>query len=131
VVDAYGLHRIALAELPAQIVGGDELPEPWVERGDVVVLEVDLDEGFPVVIALLDFDPVEHVAGEIEVAGDTDSREIARDIARPVEQEAVPVREGRAVELDAGLLFEVRRAKQLPLEVVRPPVQRTDDVLRV
>ena len=50
VVDADRLHRVAVAELPAEVVGRDELTQPRVERADVVVLE-DLDEGLPVVRA--------------------------------------------------------------------------------
>ena len=73
---ADGLHRVVLAELPAQVVAGDELPEPRVERADVVVLEVDLDEGLPVVVALVQLHVVEHVAGEVEVG--------ARAAAAPV-----------------------------------------------
>jgi hypothetical protein len=38
-----------------------------VEGADVVVLQIDLDEGLPVVVALVQFDAVEHVAGEVEV----------------------------------------------------------------
>jgi hypothetical protein len=41
------------AELPAQVLAGDELAEPRMEWRDVVVLEVDLDEGLPVVLALV------------------------------------------------------------------------------
>ena len=131
VLDADGLHRVALGELPTQVIGGDELAQPRVERADMIILQIDLDEAFPVVLALVDLDPVEHVARKVEVLGDADTRELARDVAWPVEQQPVPVGKRRAVELDAGLLFEMRRAEQRAFEVVSPAVHRTHDVLGV
>ena len=61
-----------------------------MERADVIVLEVDFDEGFPVVIAIVDLDPVQHVARKIEVMN-AERREILPHVALAVEQEAVPV----------------------------------------
>src|SRR6266487_6141620 len=120
VVDSNRLYRIALGELPAQIRSGHELPKPRVKRRNVVVLEIHLDEGLPVVGALLDLDPVEHVAGEVEIRGDTDAGQITRDIARTVEQQAVPALQRRARQLGARLLVEVRRTEERALEVVGP-----------
>ena len=98
----------------SQVVAGDEVAEARMERLDVVVLEVDLDEGLPVVVALVDLDAVEHVAREVEVAH-AERREVARDVARAVEQQAVPVLQRRAAEVEARLVGEVRRAEQLAL----------------
>ena len=55
----------------------------------------------------------------------------AAHVARPVEQEAVPVLDRRAAEVQAGLVGEVRRAQQLALEVVGPAMDGADDVPRI
>src|SRR5437867_12096520 len=129
VVDADRLHRVALGELPAQIVGGDELAQSRMERTDMVILEIDLDEALPVVLALVDLDPVEDVARKVEVLGHADAGELARDVAWPVEQQPVPVGKRSTVELDTRLLVEMRRAEEPAVEVVSPAVHRADDVL--
>ena len=116
-------------ELPHQIVAGDELAEPGMERADVIVLEIDLDERLPVVGAVVQLDPVEHVAGEVERLSGQPA-EVLRDVALPVEQQAVPALHRCAGEARARLLGELRRAEQLTLEVVGPTVHRTDDVRR-
>jgi hypothetical protein len=101
-----------------------------MEGHDVVVLEVDLDEGLPVDGVLVDAGAVIVVAGEVEVALQRGAREIDRDIAAAVEQQPVPVLERRLREVEAGVPREVRCAEQLARRVVRPAVQRADDVLR-
>ena len=55
-----------------------------MERADVVVLEVDLDEGLPVVVALVQHDAVEHVAGEVEVGARAEPRQLGGDVAAVV-----------------------------------------------
>ena len=65
--DADRLQRRPRREFPLEIVARDKSAEPRMERADVIVLEVDFDEGFPVVIAIVDLDPVQHVARKIEV----------------------------------------------------------------
>ena len=129
-VDADGLQRRPGSELPLEVLAGDELAEPRVERDDVVVLEVDLDERLPVVVALVQLDAVEQVAREVELAR-RQPGEVLRDVARAVEQQAVPVLDRRAAEVEARLVGEMRRAEQLALEVVGPAVDRADDVGRV
>ncbi len=56
-----------------------------MEGADVVVLEVDLDEGLPVVVALVQLDAVERVAAEVEVG----ARAQAGHVGRHVEAAAV------------------------------------------
>jgi len=56
---------------------------------------------------------------------------IARDVARAVEQQPLPVGKRGAAELRARLVREVRRAEKLALQVVGPAMDRADDVLRV
>jgi hypothetical protein len=122
------------AELPAQVLAGDELTEAGVERGDVVVLEVDLDEGLPVVVALVQLDAVERVAGEVELVRGADAGELGGDVAarrgpaRPFEQHAVPGLQRELLQVAAGILGEVGRPDQLAAQAVGPAVQRADDV---
>jgi hypothetical protein len=96
----------------------------------VIVLEIDLDERLPVVTAFVQLDVVQQVPGEVEVA-EREPRQITRDVARTVEQQAFPVLHRRAAEVLARLVGEMRRAEQLALQVVRPAVDRADDVRRV
>ena len=102
-----------------------------MERHDVVVLEVDLDEGLPVVIALVDLDAIEHVAGEIEVARALSSARSRRDVARPSNSRPFQLCSGVRPQVEARLVGEMRRAEQLALQVVGPAVDRADDVPRV
>src|SRR5439155_12079795 len=81
--------------------------------------------------ALLDLDPVEHVTREVEVGGDAQAREIAFDVALALEQQAVPALQGRVVKFYARLVLEQRRTHQPALEIVRPAMDRADDVRRV
>ena len=127
-VDADRLHRVPLAELPAQVVARDEAAQPRVERDHVVVLEVDLDEGLPVVVALVDLDVIEQVAREVELRDRIEAGEIARHVARALEEHAAPVLQGRTAEVSARTLLEVRRPEQLAGEIVGPAVQRAHDV---
>jgi hypothetical protein len=82
---------------------------------DVVVLEVDLDEGLPVVVAFLDFDPVEHMVREVERIR-RECCEVAMDVALTVEQEAMPVGERRPAQMQAWVVGEMRRAEELALQ---------------
>jgi hypothetical protein len=62
-----------------------------MEGLDVVVLQIDLDEGLPVVVALVHFGVVEQVAGEIQVARHAQVLELVGDVdAVVLEQQAVP-----------------------------------------
>ena len=99
-----------------------------MEGRNVIVLEIHLDEGLPVVVARLDLDPIEHVAREVEVAGCAHALQVACNVALALEQQAVPVLQGRVGELHARLVLEQRRAHQATLEIVRPAMDGTDDV---
>ncbi len=128
---AHGLHGVVLLELPAQVVAGDEVAQPRVERAHVVVLQIDLDEGLPVVVALVQLDLVEHVAVERKLRERAHAGEVGGDVAAVVlEEEAVPLAQRIVVQVQAGIVREVRRAQQLPPGRVRPAVQRADDVAR-
>ena len=104
-----------------------------MKRRDVVVLQIDLDEGFPVVIAGVLLDATERVVVEIELIGHTHLGQIARDLrfATAFEQHAVPALYRRLVQVQAGIIGKMRRAEQFACAVVGPAVQRADDILRV
>ena len=67
-MDADGLHRPPVAELPVEVVAFDELAQAGMEGLDMVVLEINLDEALPVIGALMDLDVVEHIARKVELA---------------------------------------------------------------
>ena len=118
------------AELPAQVVAGDEAAQPGVEGADVVVLEVDLDEGLPVVVALVHLDAVEHMAAEVQRGGDAAVAQRRTHVAPAVvEQQPLPAMHRPAVQVQARLGLEMRRADQLAVQAVGPAVDRADDVL--
>ncbi len=125
------LHREIGSVVDREVVAVGEVAEPGMEVVDVVDLEVGLDEGLPVDVVFVHAHRVEHVAAEVPVGAGGDLGEVLRGVARPGEQQAVPVAERRGVQLHARLLFEARRAEQLALQVVGPAVHRADDVLGV
>jgi len=138
VLHAHGLHRILGLEGPAQVVAGHEMTQPGVERHHVVVLEVHLDEGFPVVVALVQLHMPKHHALEVELADLLEASQVGADVAPVVlEQQAVPLAQRVALQVQAGVVRKVRCAQQLAkalprlgraAAVVGPAVQRADDV---
>ncbi len=98
-----------------------------MERHHVIVLEVDLDEGFPVARIFVDLHAVEHVARKIQIALDAQCRKVARHVALAVEQQAVPVLQRRASEVETGVVREMRRAEQFAVEPVGPAMDRAHD----
>jgi hypothetical protein len=126
---------VVAAEFPAQVVARDELAQPRVERADVIVLEVDLDEGLPVVVALVQVGAIEDVPVEVEHAarGSCQAAAAAEVVgdsppAAVLEQQAMPALQRVAAQVQARVVLEVRRAGQAAFEVVGPAVQRADDV---
>jgi hypothetical protein len=89
--------------------------------------QVDLDEGLPVEVVLDHVDLVQHVAGEVELARHAQPGEVGGDVAVPVEEQAVPLLQLLARQVEAGLLLERGRAQQLAAAVVGPAVQRAGD----
>jgi hypothetical protein len=122
---------VLLAVVDAEVLAIGEVTQPRVVEVDVVDLEVGLDEGLPVDVVLVGAHRVEDVAAEVPVGHGGDAREVFARVARPGEEQAVPVDERRRMQLDAGALRKMRRAEQLALEIVGPAVQRADDVLDV
>ncbi len=97
----------------------------------MIVLEIHLDEGLPVVVALVQFDMIELVAFKTEFARDLHAREVCVGRARPLEQQALPVLQFLLGKIEAGIGRKMRRADKLAARVVGPAMDRTDDVLRI
>ena len=131
-----GLHRVVLFELPLQVFAADKATQAGVKRPHVVVLQVDLDEGFPVVVALVQFDPIEHKAGEVEFGARPHAGQIGLDVATVVlKQQAIPFPQRVVVEVQAGILREMGRTEQQPGPLcggaaVGPAVQRAHHIAR-
>src|SRR3954464_13039016 len=98
-----------------------------MKRHDMIVLEINLDERFPVASVFVDLHAIEHVAREVEVALDAQGCEVACYVAFAVEEQAVPVLQWRAAEVEAGIAGEMRRAEQLAIKTIRPAVNWADD----
>ena len=104
----------------------------------MVVFQIDLDEGLPVVVALVQLDPVERVAAEVEVGPRPQASQVGRHVAAAavavlLEEQAVPLFQRVIVQVEAGVLREVRGADQFASGArvggcIGPAVQRTDDV---
>ena len=136
VPDAHRLYRILGLEFPCQVVAGHEVAQARVEGRDVVVLQVDLDEGLPVVGAGVQLDVPEHHALEIQRGRGSHARQVGGDVAAVVlEQQAVPLAQRVALQVQAGVLSKVRSTQQaaetalgILAAVVGPAVQWTDDI---
>jgi len=66
-MDTNGLYRKPRAEFPGEIVTRNKLSKSRVERYNVVVLQIDLDKGLPVVGALVNLDVVKAIIFKVEV----------------------------------------------------------------
>jgi predicted amino acid racemase len=64
---ANALHAVVLSELPGQIITRDKVAQARMKRGHMIIFKVDLDEGFPVVIALVHFNVIEHIVRKIKL----------------------------------------------------------------
>src|SRR5205814_935417 len=108
-------------------IAGDEAPEAGMERADVIVLEIDLDEGLPVERILDELDLVEEIALEVELLRDTELREIARHVALAVEEHAVPFLQILARQVETGEVGKLGRAEMPAFGAIAPAMQRARD----
>ena len=109
---AHGLHRKMFAHLPLQIFTGDKVAQSGMERADMVVLEVNLDKGFPVVVAYVHFHMVERVAREIELLVRAECCHVGSDITSVgLEQHAVPFLERVVLQVQARIVLKMRRTQ--------------------
>ena len=126
---AHGLHRIVAAKLPCQIVTGHEIAQAGVEGRHVVVLQINLDEGLPVVVAFVQLHVVEHKAVKRKLRGHGHVRQVGPHVAAVVfKQQAVPLAQAVVVQAQARVLRKVRRTQQLAAGAVSPAVYGADDV---
>ena len=126
---ADSLYRVMLREFPLQVVGCDKAAQTGVKRPDVVVLQVHLDKGFPVVIALVQVHFVQLVAGKVQVGVGAELGHLGRNVPAIVfKHQPVPAGSFVAVQIKARVNFKVRGTDQLARGVVGPAVQRADDV---
>src|SRR5688572_4253331 len=128
VLDSAPLHAVPLAELPIEIRYVDKVPEARMIRLDVVILEIDLDEGFPVARVFVGLHPVKHESRKIELMRKAKRGEIETDVAAPREQQPVPAGEWRPGKVEAGITGKMRCAEKLAAQVVRPAMERADDI---
>ena len=120
---ANGLYRILALELPLQVVRGDERAQPGVKRADVIVLQVDLNKRFPVVVALVQVHLIKLVARKIKVWHDAERCHFACNVSPGVfKNQSIPGGGGVAIEVQAGVNFKVGRPNQLARCVVCPAV---------
>ena len=135
------LHGVVLAKFPLQVVAGHKLAESGVEGPHVVVLQVHLDKGLPVVIALVHLDFIEHVALKVQVGARPHVSELLRNV-HPIgfKQESIPLLQGVVVQVEARVVGEVgrtyERAHLLGIgrgvcAAVGPAVQWTDDIAAI
>ena len=62
---ANGLHTVIFAEFPTQIITSDKAAEARMERLNMIIFQINFNESFPVVIAFMNFNMIEHIASEI------------------------------------------------------------------
>jgi hypothetical protein len=46
------------AKLPMEVFAGNELTQAWMEGDDMIILKINLNKGFPVVVAFMHFNMV-------------------------------------------------------------------------
>ena len=133
----YGLHRVVFLEFPAQVVTGHKLAQTRVEGPYVVVLQVDLDKSFPVVVALVHFHMVQHKSIKTQGIARAHAGKVCGHIAAVAfKQEAVPFLQGVVVQVEAGVGSKVGRADKLAggqaalmiASAVSPAVQGANDI---
>ena len=139
---AHGLYRVVFVHFPAQVVAGHKLPQTGVEGADVVVLQIHLNEGLPVVVAFVHLHFVEHVAAKAQVGPRAHAGQLRGDIdtacaACVFEQQSVPLLQFVVVQVQARVVGKVWRANEGAAwaavaasmrSAVGPAVQRADDV---
>ena len=125
---ADALQTVVFGEFPGEIVARDKVAQPGVKGRDVIVLKVDLDEGLPVVIALMDFDVVQNVIRKVELRPCEQVPEIPSGVPGAVKQQTVTVLQFEPLKIETGLVVKLWGAEKLSGFVVSPAMQRTDDV---
>src|SRR5690606_38183776 len=99
-----------------------------MKRADMVVFKIDLDKGFPVVVALMHLDVVQYIVRKIELRPLEQRRQVVRRIAWSFEKQAVAIFKREALQVHAGRLRKLRGSQQLSLFAVGPAVYWADDI---
>ena len=80
-----------------------------MHRADVVVFQVHFEEHLPIEIVLLFVDALEHVIRRGELGPTRERRQFVMNVARPGEQQPVPLGELGPLQVEARILVEMRR----------------------
>src|SRR5690606_3836077 len=113
--------------LPAQIVAGDEASQAGVKGCNVIVLEIDLNESLPVVVALVILHPVQHVARKVELRRTEQSLHVGGRVAWPLKEQPVAGLQWESLQVQARLLRKIGSPDQCAVRLVRPAVNRAYD----
>src|SRR6476661_10070353 len=124
---AAGLDAVPITEFPVEFIDRDEITQTGMKWHDMVVLEVTLDECFPVACIFVDLHPVKHVAREIKFCLTGELRKIPGDVTPAVKQQSVPRLEFCAREVETWITGKMRCAQQLPVKTIRPSMDRAYD----
>jgi hypothetical protein len=126
-VNADGLDRKPVGEMPVEVLARDEAAQARMEWRNVVVLKVDLDERLPVVGALVHLDVVQQVPVELSSEARPTPARSAATSRGPSNSSPRQSDSGVLPRFRQGLLVEMRRAQQRALQVVGPAMQGADD----
>ena len=99
-----------------------------MKRHNVVVLEVNLDKGFPIKVVFRDLCFVENKTAEVEIFCPFNFGQIINNRIGALEQQPVPSCQGFFWQMQAGLRVKMRRAQQSALVVIGPPMQRANNI---
>jgi len=112
----------------AEVDEAGELAQAGMKRADMIILQIDLNEGFPVEIVFSDFDLIQNITGKVQIFGATQLTQITRNITRPLEQHTVPFLQFFLRQIKARLLGKMRRAQQMSRAVIGPAMQRANNI---
>ena len=96
---------------------------------NVIILKVNVNKGFPVVISLVANDLVELVPRKIKRRGQIHPGQIRLNISLTFKQQPVPILQRRSRQIKARIFREMRCPHQATKAVIGPAVQRADDML--
>jgi hypothetical protein len=100
-----------------------------MEGLDVIVLEVNLDEGFPVVVALVHLNVIEFEAREVKGGARAHAGQIGGHIAAiAFKEQAIPFLEWVVLKVQARVLGKVWGTQQVARRCISPTVKWANNV---
>ena len=78
-----------------------------MKGGDVIVFKVNLDKGFPVVVALMNFNVIQDVIRKIKLWTFKQVTELGQRFARALKQQAMTFFQRKAFKVQAGRVLKV------------------------